>query len=208
MVGLGIIGLWILLRGNELIPGRWQLVMEGIYINIKRVVYENLGGSGERYFPIICSIFILVVLLNILGLFPYVFTVTAHIAITMGLSVSIIVGIVLQGMVRHGGKFLSIMMPGGAPLVLGPMLVLIETLSFITRGISLGVRLAANISAGHILFGILSGFVFDLLLNGTMILSILCVLVMVFVTLLEMMVAIIQAYVFCLLITIYLRDVL
>lgn len=156
----------------------------------------------------ILCLFVLVAMLNLLGLFPYVFTPTAHIAMTMGLSVSIVIGVILLGFMVHGRGFLSILMPGGAPLILGPFLVLIETLSFVTRGVSLGVRLAANISAGHILFAILSGFVFDLLLRGSVVLSVFCVLVMVFVTLLEIMVGVIQAYVFCLLVTIYLKDTL
>ena len=97
-------------------------------------------------------------------------------------------------------------MPGGAPLVLAPFLVLIETISYLSRAISLGVRLAANLSAGHLLFAILSGFTFDMLTNGLALLSVFPMLIMIFITLLEMAVAVIQAYVFCLLTTIYLGD--
>lgn len=97
-------------------------------------------------------------------------------------------------------------MPGGAPLILGPALILIETISYLTRAISLGVRLAANLSAGHLLFGILSGFVFNILAMGGVISSIFLMLIILFIVLLEMAVAIIQAYVFCLLTTIYLAD--
>ena len=103
-------------------------------------------------------------------------------------------------------KFFKYIYAGGAPLILAPLLVLIETVSYITRVISLGLRLAANISAGHLLFAILSGFAFNMLSNGLVILSLFPMLIMVFITLLEMMVAVIQAYVFCLLTTIYLGD--
>ena len=206
MIGAAIGVLWLLSGGRGLIPNRWQSGIELIYLGIRAMVVENLGGLGQRYLPIVICLFGLIAGGNILGLFPYVFTPTAHIAMTMGLSVSIIIGVVLLGLIKNGGVFLSILMPGGVPLVLAPFLVLIETLSFATRGVSLGVRLAANISAGHILFGILSGFVCDLWLGGLGGLSVLAVGIMAFVTLLEIMVAIIQGYVFCLLTTIYVKD--
>jgi F-type H+-transporting ATPase subunit a len=130
---------------------------------------------------------------------PYVFTPTTHIIVTLGFSFSIIVGITFSGLLRFKKDFFSILMPSGAPLVLAPLLVLIETVSYFSRAISLGVRLAANLSAGHLLFAILAGF-------GVIFKS--AIVIMVFITLLEIAVAIIQAYVFCLLITIYLADTL
>nr|WRI02249.1 ATP synthase F0 subunit a [Acanthella acuta] len=206
MMGLAVTIFWLLLRGDKLIPNRWQSIIELIHVNIRAVVQDNLGKSGQKFFPFVLSIFILIVILNTLGLFPYVFTPTAHIIMTFGLSLSIIMAVTLLGFLTFKINFLSILMPGGVPLILAPFLVIIETISYMIRAISLGVRLAANISAGHLLFAILSGFAFTMLSNGLIVLSIFPISIMIFITLLEMMVAIIQAYVFMLLTTIYLGD--
>ncbi len=196
----------LLLRGDKLIPSRWQSVMELIHSNMRSVVQDNLGQKGQKYFPFILCLFVFIAVLNILGLIPYVFTPTAHIVITFGMSLSIIVAVTVSGFQEKKLDFLSILMPGGVPLVLAPVLILIETMSYVIRAISLGVRLAANISAGHLLFAILSGFAFNMMINGLMVLSLFPVLIIVFISLLEVMVAVIQAYVFCLLTTIYLGD--
>lgn len=206
MMGLAVTIFWLLLKGNKLIPNRWQSIIELIHVNIRAVVHDNLGKSGQKFFPFVLCIFILIAMLNILGLFPYVFTPTAHIIMTFGLSLSIIIAVTLLGFIAFKINFLSILMPGGVPLALAPFLVVIETISYMIRAISLGVRLAANISAGHLLFAILSGFAFTMLSNGLIVLSIFPISIMIFITLLEMMVAVIQAYVFMLLTTIYLGD--
>lgn len=206
MMVLAVTIFWLLLKGDKLIPNRWQSIMELIHVNIRSVVQDNLGKSGQKYFPFVLCLFIFIAMLNILGLFPYVFTPTAHIVMTFGLSLSILIAVTLLGLITFKLNFLSILMPGGVPLVLAPFLVLIETISYMIRAISLGVRLAANISAGHLLFAILSGFAFNMLTNGLIVLSFFPMLIMIFITLLEMMVAVIQAYVFMLLTTIYLGD--
>ena len=206
MMVLAVTIIWLLLRGDKLIPNRWQSIMELIHSNMRTVVQDNLGKSGQKYFPFILCLFLFIAMLNVLGLFPYVFTPTAHIVMTFGLSLSIIIAVTLSGFISFKLNFLSILMPGGVPLVLAPVLVIIETMSYMIRAISLGVRLAANISAGHLLFAILSGFAFNMLVNGLVVLSLFPMLILIFITLLEMMVAIIQAYVFCLLTTIYLGD--
>nr|YP_009093878.1 ATP synthase F0 subunit 6 [Poecillastra laminaris]AIT59106.1 ATP synthase F0 subunit 6 [Poecillastra laminaris] len=206
MMVLAVIISWSFLEWNKLIPNRWQFLIEFIYINIHSVVKDNLGKLGQKFFPFVLCLFLFIATLNILGLFPYVFVPTAQIVITLGISVSIIIAVTLLGLLTFRLNFLSILMPGGVPLVLAPFLVVIETVSYLIRAISLGVRLAANISAGHLLFAILSGFAFNMLSSGMIILSIVPMLIMVFITLLEIMVAIIQAYVFCLLTTIYLGD--
>lgn len=206
MMVLAVIISWSLLEWNKLIPNRWQFFIEFIYINIHSVVQDNLGKLGLKFFPFVLCLFIFIATLNILGLFPYVFVPTAQIIITLGISVSIIIAVTLLGFFTFKLNFLSILMPGGVPLVLAPFLVVIETVSYLIKAISLGVRLAANISAGHLLFAILSGFAFNMLLDGMIILSLVPMSIMIFVTLLEIMVAVIQAYVFCLLTTIYLGD--
>nr|WHI93304.1 ATP synthase F0 subunit 6 [Aphanipathes pedata] len=195
----------LLFKGVKLIPNRWQSIVESIYDHLHGVVKDNLGSEGLKYFPFIISLFLFIVFLNVLGLFPYVFTPTVHIVVTLGLSFSIVIGVTLAGVWKFKWNFLSILMPDGAPLGLAPLLVLIETVSYISRAISLGVRLAANLSAGHLLFAILAGFSFSMLTAGGLI-SLFPLLIMVFITLLEMAVAVIQAYVFCLLTTIYLAD--
>lgn len=206
MMVLAVTIFWLLLEGKRLIPNRWQFIIEFLYINIHSVVQDNLGKVGQRFFPFVLCLFIFIAMLNILGLFPYLFVPTAQIVITLGISLSIIMAVTLLGFFNFKLNFLSILMPGGVPLVMAPFLVVIETVSYLIRAISLGVRLAANISAGHLLFAILSGFTFNMLSNGMIILSFLPMLIMIFLTLLEIMVAVIQAYVFCLLTTIYLGD--
>lgn len=180
--------------------------MELIHLNIRLVVYDNLGKAGQKYFPFVLCLFLFIVVLNVLGLFPYVFTPTVHIIVTFGLSLSIVMGVTLLGFFIFKFNFLSILMPAGAPLGLAPALVMVEVLSYVSRAISLGVRLAANLIAGHLLFTIISGFAFNMLINGLVVLSFFPILIMTFITLLEMAVAVIQAYVFCLLTAIYLGD--
>nr|QIN90381.1 ATP synthase F0 subunit 6 [Relicanthus daphneae] len=205
MMVLAVAVALLLFKGAKLIPNRWQSIMESIYSHLHSVVKDNLGPGGLKYFPFVISLFLFIVFLNVLGLFPYVFTPTVHIVVTLGLSWSIVIGVTLAGLWKFKWNFLSILMPDGAPLGLAPLLVLIETVSYISRAISLGVRLAANLSAGHLLFAILAGFGFSMLTSSGLI-SLFPLLIMVFITLLEMAVAVIQAYVFCLLTTIYLAD--
>nr|YP_009139614.1 ATP synthase F0 subunit 6 [Ricordea yuma]AKF78630.1 ATP synthase F0 subunit 6 [Ricordea yuma]QBM10240.1 ATP synthase F0 subunit 6 [Ricordea yuma]QBM10253.1 ATP synthase F0 subunit 6 [Ricordea yuma] len=205
MMIIAAIVVLLLFRGAQLIPDRWQSIIESIYDHFHGVVKDNLGLGGLKYFAFIVSLFFFIVFLNLLGLFPCVFTPTVHIVVTLGLSFSIIIGVTLAGLWGFKWDFFSILMPGGAPLGLAPLLVLIETVSYVSRAISLGVRLAANLSAGHLLFAILAGFGFSLLMVSGFV-GVLPLLIMVFITLLEVAVAVIQAYVFCLLTTIYLAD--
>lgn len=206
MIVLVICLMLLLFRGNRLIPNRWQLVMELIHNNIRLLVHDNLGKTGQKYFPLVFCIFLFIVAINIMGLFPYVFTPTSHIVVTFGMSLSIMIAVTILGVLTFRSLFFSILVPRGVPLVLAPPLVIIETLSYIIRAISLGVRLFANISAGHLLFAIISGFAFNLLFSGLLALGAFPLCIMVFITLLELMVAVIQAYVFSLLVVIYFGD--
>lgn len=206
MLTLTVILVLLLFKSVKLIPNRWGIIMEYVHSNMRSLVHDNLGIKGQKYFPFVLCLFLFISVLNILGLFPYVFTPTAHIVVTFGMSLSIMIAVTLIGVLTFKMEYFSILVPGGVPLILAPILVIIETLSYMIRAISLGVRLAANISAGHLLFAILSGFAFNLLFNGFYIIGIFPVLIMAFITLLEMMVAMIQAYVFSLLTTIYLGD--
>ena len=205
MMVLGVTLFLLLLEGNKLISNRWQFILEFIYINIQSVVQDNLGNLGQKFFPFVLCLFIFIAMLNILGLFPYVFVPMAQIVITLGISLTIIMAVTLLGILNFKLNFLSILMPGGVPLVLAPFLVVIETISYLIRAISLGVRLVANISAGHLLFAILSGFAFNVIQRDDN---------FKFFTNVDNDIYNIignngssnQAYVFCLLTTIYLGD--
>nr|YP_010322849.1 ATP synthase F0 subunit 6 [Cornularia pabloi]UKP87537.1 ATP synthase F0 subunit 6 [Cornularia pabloi] len=192
----------------KLIPTRSQSTQEVVYAHLLGLVKDSTANKGTKYFVPLVTLFVFIAGLNLLGLFPYIFTPTAHIIVSFGLSLSILVAITILGTMQFRWNFASILMPSGAPLLLAPLLVMIETLSFIFRAISLGVRLAANVSAGHLLFAILASFGFAMISNGTIVLSLGPILGMVFITLLEIAVALIQAYVFCLLTVIYINDTL
>lgn len=180
--------------------------MEMTYGAIVSMVMENIGEG--RYVGLIWAIFMSIGIMNMIGLVPYTFTPTAHIVIGLGMSVSILIGVTLLGIENYGINYLAMMMPGGSPLALAPLLVMIELVSQLAKGVSLGVRLAANIMAGHLLFAILAGFGFKMLVAGGLItvLSIFPILLVVFITVLECAVALIQAYVFSILTTIYIND--
>nr|UKP88083.1 ATP synthase F0 subunit 6 [Pseudoanthomastus sp. ANT288] len=193
---------------HKLIPVRLQVIQEIVYTHFLGLVKDSTANKGTQYFTFIVTLFTFIAGLNILGLFPYVFSPTAHIVITFGLSLSILIAVTILGITQLHLDFVSIMMPSGAPLMLAPVLVIIETLSYISRAVSLGVRLAANLSAGHLLFAILASFGFVIINNGGLVLGLGPILVMIFITLLEIAVALIQAYVFCLLTTIYINDTL
>nr|QDP70723.1 ATP synthase F0 subunit 6 [Ptilella cf. inflata RH-2019] len=190
----------------KLIPTRLQSTQEIVYTHFLGLVKDSTANKGNQYFTLIITLFMFIAGLNLLGLFPYVFTPTAHIVITFGLSLSILIAVTILGITQFRWDFASMMMPSGAPLLLAPLLVIIETISYLSRAVSLGVRLAANLSAGHLLFAILASFGFTMINNGMLVLSLGPILVMVFITLLEIAVALIQAYVFCLLTAIYIND--
>nr|YP_001936208.1 ATP synthase F0 subunit 6 [Keratoisidinae sp. BAL208-1]ABQ86203.1 ATP synthase subunit 6 [Keratoisidinae sp. BAL208-1] len=192
----------------KLTPTRSQSIQEIVYTHFLGLVKDSTANKGTQYFTLIITLFVFIAGLNLFGLFPYVFTPTAHIIVTFGLSLSILMAVTILGITRFRWNFASMMMPSGAPLLLAPLLVIIETISYISRAISLGVRLAANLSAGHLLFAILASFGFAMISNGMLVLSLGPILVMVFITLLEIAVALIQAYVFCLLTAIYINDTL
>lgn len=208
MLLFSLLFIYLFFNGKWLIPSRWQIVMELIYVHWSDLIKDSLGTKGLKFFPFIIGLFSLFVWLNVLGLFPYVFTVGTHIAITFGISFSVLMVVTILGLKNFKADFFSLLMPQGAPILLAPLLVLIETASYLSRAISLGVRLAANLSAGHLLFAILASFGFQMIVNNYFLLSLFPIAIMVFITILEIAVAIIQAYVFCLLTSIYLEDTL
>jgi len=141
-----------------LIPNTFQSLAELLYKFIFDLVFEQIGKKGVPYFPLIFSLFTFIISLNLIGMIPYGFTATSHLVITFGLSVSMFIGITLIGFKIHGIHFFGFLLPPGAPLALAPLLVVLELVSYGFRAISLGVRLFANMMAGHTLVTILAGF--------------------------------------------------
>ena len=184
-------------------PSGYQSGIEGLFNTLTGLSKDNM--KELKFFPILFSLFFLLVSLNSLGLLPYNITVTSLIIVTFGLSLTVVISALFLGFEHYLEDYCSLFMPGGAPLILSPFLVIIETISYASRAISLGVRLAANLSAGHLLFVILASFGFFFIKSWLIIFP---VWILFFITLLEMAVAGIQAYVFSLLTAIYIGDAL
>jgi len=188
-------------RGRAVVPGRWQSVVELAYGLVAKSVRDNIGTEGRPYFPFIFTLFMFLLFCNVLGLIPYSFTVTSHIIVTFVFAGMIFVGVTVLGFVRHGLKFFSLFFPPGVPIYLAPLLVPIEFVSYLSRPISLSVRLAANMMAGHTMLKVFAGFVVALGLMG--------VAPLIFIVLLyalETLIAFLQAYVFAVLTCLYIND--
>ncbi len=186
----------------------WILFKECIYDTISNVVVNQISkNKGQLYFPFIFALFMLILINNLIGLIPYSFSTTSHFILTFSWSFSIVIGTVLLGSSIHNLKFLGLFVPAGCPLPLVPFLVLIETISFLARNISLGLRLAANVLAGHMLLFILSGFTFKIFKAGVLgIIGILPLLFIIAFSFLEFAIAFIQAQVFIVLSSGYIKD--
>ena len=212
---LGLATLYIIfmfqtnVENGLVVPGRYQSVIEVIYETFHDMVRENIPGKdGYRFFPFLLTLGIFILVNNLFGLIPYTFSATSHMAITVAISCGIFIATLLIGFSTWKLDYLSRFMPGGAPLALAPLLVLIEIISYIMTAFVLGVRLAGNIIAGHLLFAILSSFTWQMLMIGGWLAvgSIIPFGITLAVTLLEIAVAGIQAYVFVLLTVIYLTE--
>jgi len=195
-------------HGGYLVPTRWQSFVEMMYEFVLNLVQEQVGSAGKKFFPLIFTTFTFLLFSNLIGMIPYSFTTTSHIIITFTLSISIFIGVTLIGFQKHGIHFFSFFLPPGAPLALAPFLVVIEVVSYSFRGISLGVRLFANLMAGHTLVKILSGFAWTMMTAGGILFvaSFIPFIVVFLLTFLEVGVAALQAYVFTILACIYLND--
>jgi F-type H+-transporting ATPase subunit a len=192
------------MRGRSLVPSRLQSVAEISYEFVAGMVRQNVGTDGMKYFPFIFTLFMFVLALNMLGMLPYSFTVTSHIIVTFALAAFIFIAVTVLGFVKHGMGFLKFFVPSGVPAVMLPLLVVIELISYLTRPISLSVRLFANMMAGHTMLKVFGAFVVALgFLGGWAPLAF-----MVAFTGLEILVAFLQAYVFAILTCIYLNDAL
>jgi F-type H+-transporting ATPase subunit a len=183
------------------VPGRWQLLAELSYQFIAKMVADNIGKEGRSYFPLIFSIFIFVFFGNLLGMIPYIFTFTSHIAVTLTMALLIFIMVTLIAFFKHGMKFFSFFLPEGVPIILAPLMIAIEVISYFTRPFSLSVRLFANMMAGHTLLKVIGGFVVPLGFFGFV-----PVAGLVGVMGLEFLIAFLQAYIFTILTCIYIND--
>jgi F-type H+-transporting ATPase subunit a len=190
------------MRSKALVPGRWQNVSEMLYEFIFGMVNDNLGNEGKKYFPFVFSVYMIVLMGNLLGMVPYSFTYTSHIIVTGALALTVFILATGVGIVRHGLHFFSLFLPKGLPWFLAPLIVTIEVISYLSRPISLSVRLFANMVAGHTMLKVFAGF--SVMLG--IILGILPMVVNVALYGLEILIAFIQAYVFAILTCIYLKD--
>ena len=198
----------VTVRGGFLVPSRYQSIVEMIVQFVGSLVDEQIGKSGRVFFPLILTIFLFLLGANLVGMIPYSFTATSHLVVTFGLSLSLFIGITLIGFQKHGLHFFSFLLPKGAPLQLAPLLVVLELVSYSFRAVSLGVRLFANMMAGHTLVKIISSFGWSMLSFGGVLAaaSLIPVGIVFALTGLEIGVACLQAYVFTILICIYLND--
>jgi F-type H+-transporting ATPase subunit a len=194
-------------RSRSLVPGRMQSLAEMSYEFVASTVQMSGGHDGMRFFPFVFTLFLFVLFSNLIGLVPYTFSITSQIAVTFALAALVIGIVIVYGTIRHGTHFLRLFVPSGVPIALLPFLVPIEIISFLSRPISLSVRLFANMLAGHITLKVMGGFVVSLLGAGAFaILAPLPLAAAVVLTAFELLVAVLQAYVFAILTCVYLND--
>lgn len=205
LAAVGAASIFLIAAGSQkqLVPGRLQGMAELLYDMVAGMIRDNVGDAGKKYFPFLFSLFIFILFGNMLGMIPYSFTFTSHIAVTFAMAFAIFIVITLIGIFKHGLHFFSLFFPHGAPLFTAPILIPIELVSYLSRPISLSVRLFANMTVGHVLLKVLAGFVVALGIFGVIPLA-----VLVAITALEVLIALLQAYIFTILCCIYLNDAL
>jgi F-type H+-transporting ATPase subunit a len=191
-------------KRKTIVPTKIQLLTELSYTFVSKMISDTAGSKAKPYFPFIFSLFMFVLFCNMLGMLPYSFTVTSHIIVTFALAAVIFIGVTIIGFANHGVGYLKLFIPSGVPIVLLPLIVIIEIISYLARPVSLSVRLFANMMAGHTMLKVFGGFVISLgIIGGWLPLSFTVAL-----TGLEILIAFLQAYVFAILTCIYLSDAL
>ena len=200
-----VVSLFLILamRRAALVPGRWQSMAELSYVFVANVMKDTVGSEGRKYFPFIFTVFMFILFGNLLGMLPYSFTFTSHIIVTFTIAAVIFIGVTLIALAKHKLHFFSFFMPPGVPLLLAPLLVPIEIISYLSRPISLSVRLFANMLAGHTLLKVFAGFIVSLGVFGIAPWAFVVAL-----TGLEIVIAFLQAFVFTMLTCLYLNDAL
>lgn len=194
---------------RAVIPGRWQMLSEIIYNAIKNMLAEAAGPKAQPFLPFIFSIFLFVLMSNLLGLVPGFYTVTSQLVGNLLLAFTVIVVVLATGFVKHGPHFLKIFVPSGVPMILIPLITLIEVVSFFVRPFSLSLRLFANMLAGHVLLKVFAGMTAAVATSGWVAsVGIMPVVMNVIIVGFEVFVALLQAYIFTILSSVYLRDAL
>lgn len=192
------------IRSRSLVPSRWQSMAELVYEFVANMIRENVGSEGRKYFPAIFTLFLFVLFGNLWGMIPGSFTITSHFIVTFALAIVMFIGVTVLGVVRHGVKFAGFFLPTGTPLFLAPLMIPIEILSYLSRPISLSMRLGANMMIGHMLMKVVAGFV----LMGGLALGWLPFGFLVIFTGFEIFIALLHAYIFTVLTCVYLNDAL
>ena len=204
--------LFLLLNINRIriLPFIWFSILESIYEFTVTLVFGNCNVVGQKYFPFIFVLFLFLLTTNLLGMVPYSFTLTSHLIFTFSLALVIFIGINIVGIREHKLKYFNLFLPPGAPLAIAPFIILIELISYFSRVFSLAIRLFANMMSGHTLLKILAGFAWTMLLKSNIWLFLFLIpfIIVFIVTAVEIGIAFLQAYVFTILVCIYLHDVL
>jgi F-type H+-transporting ATPase subunit a len=193
-------------KRGALVPGRLQSIAELIYEFVDGMVRDNAGREARGFTPFVFTLFVFILLGNLLGMIPYTFTFTSHIIVTFALAITVFIMVTILGIVLHGLHFFSLFVPHGVPKALLILLVPIEILSYLTRPISLSIRLFANMMAGHTMMAVFAGFAVSMGVALGWAVGILPLLLVIALTGFEILVAAIQAYVFAILTCLYLRD--
>jgi F-type H+-transporting ATPase subunit a len=196
-------------RTKAVVPGRWQVLAEMFFNGIRSTVSEAAGAKAGAFFPFIFTIFLFIMFCNLLGMFPHVYTVTSQLIVNFVLALGVIVVVLTTGFIKHGPKFAKIFVPSGVPWFLLPVIVPIEMISFFIRPCSLSLRLFANMLAGHILMKVFAGMSSALAGSGWLVaVGVLPVIFNVTIVAFEFFVALLQAYIFSILSSVYLHDAL
>ncbi|MGO4128597.1 F0F1 ATP synthase subunit A [Inquilinus sp. YAF38] len=206
MVIAAVVASAVLFLGGSrgaLVPGRLQSFAEMLYELVANMIRDNAGKEGLKYFPFIFTLFIFILFGNVIGIIPGTFTFTSHIIVTFALAFVVFLGVTVIGFARHGAGYLRMFFPHGAPLWTAVILVPVELISYLSRPISLSVRLFANMTVGHVLLKVIGGFVIALGVGGIIPFAFLIPL-----TMLELFIAVLQAYIFAILSCVYLHDAL
>lgn len=196
---------------NKVIANNWSISQESIYATIHSIVINQINANkGQIYFPFIYALFTFILINNLIGMVPYSFASTSHFILTFFISFTVVLGATILGFQKHGFKFFSLFVPSGCPLGLLPLLVLIEFISYLARNVSLGLRLAANILSGHMLLNILSGFAYNIMTSGLVyfFVGLIPLAFIIAFSGLELGIAFIQAQVFVVLTSSYIKDAL
>jgi F-type H+-transporting ATPase subunit a len=198
-------------NNNRIISNNWSIFQESIYATVHSIVVNQINAkNGQVYFPLMYTLFVFILINNLIGMVPYSFAATSHFALTFSLSFTVVLGATLLGLNKHGLEFFSLFVPSGCPLNLLPLLVIIEFISYLARNVSLGLRLGANILSGHMLLNILSGFTYNIMTSGFIFffLGFFPLAFIIAFSSLELAIAFIQAQVFVILSCSYIKDAL